>query len=705
MLNSIQEKLIDLVDYVGHMIRLGEKPVFALADYHQLLFHEAHLKDRIGIEHDKTDDNGVVWIKIQRLKRIDPPEIPEGIRSWITVGNDPFNQPSVQTVRSETISEEKAREYVKLGMLDKSDIQPALKTSGSNVQCDVIFRLDKLPDVKKRVDDYIRGPWTRWSEEEKPRRKTIRIYEAFFSLQQTIQSQGPENALELVWGIGLIRWNKDGYLVDHALVEQLVEIEIDSGDGSIAIRPRGTEPQLALKPFFALDNPGAETVLNFAREFFPNFSEDEELSPFLPDTFTPVLRQAASHLDKSGQYYPDVTDDVTDRTLPPVSDTLTVTDTWAIYARQRSDNFFLNDLECLKEAIRSTEELPGPCGRLVTEPSEETRHKGGFLDLGKASLTGYGTNTGNPPAPADALDATQTHEFFFPKAFNEEQISIIRELEKTDGVVVQGPPGTGKTHTIANIICHCLATGKRVLVTSKAEAALTVLREHIPKEIRELTISLLANERQGLKQLERAVNLLASTATQMKPKELERDILSGQERILELRRKIDEIDTELREWASRHLKRIGTKGDNLGILPIELAERVMADKARHSWLPDRPGADKKFNPRFTDKDISSVRSARKALGKDLQYIDKTLPSIGDLPDVASLVAIHHDLVNAERLEHQTNAQNIPILSVAVPDAFERTKKVLTVIKEIIRFLKAIEDLPWLQNIFNIWQVE
>ena len=698
-----QDKLVDLVDYVGHVIKLGEKPVFALADYRQLLFHEADLKDRIGIEHDKSDDNGDLWLKIHRLKRIDPPEVPEEIRDWITVGRNPFSQSTVQAVRTETIHQEEANEYIKLGILDESDIQPALKPSGSNAQCDVVFRIEKQPDIKKAVEDYISGPWSQWAEEEKPRRETIRIYEAFFSLQQSIQSQGSEYPLELVWGIGVARWRTSGKVIDHPLIEQLVEIEIDSEDGSIVIRPRGTQPQLALRPFFALDNPGAETVLSFARGFFANFAEDEELSPFFPDTFTQVLRQATSHLDQGGQYYPDEIADITYRGLPPVSDTLTVTDTWAIYARQRSDNFFLNDLERLKNAIKSAQDLHGPAKRLVTEPSSETRYVGGFLDLGKATLTGYGGDDVSAPLSEPEIDATQTHEFFFPKPFNEEQVSIIRNLEKADGVVVQGPPGTGKTHTIANIICHYLATGKRVLVTSKAEAALTVLRTHIPEGIRELTISLLTNEREGLKQLERAVNLLASTATQIKPEELERDIIAGQERILELKRKIEEIDTELQAWARKHLKRIGAKREKPGILPMDLAERVMADRERHSWLPDRPGMDKKFSPKFIDKDIALARSARKALGSDLLYLGKKLPSMGDLPDAASLAAVHRDLVNAERLEHQTTANNTPILSVSVPDAPERAKKALKAVNEIIEFLKMMEYSPWLHEIFKTWQ--
>src|SRR5205823_4621312 len=156
--------------------------------------------------------------------------------------------------------------------------------------------------------------------------------------------------------------------------------------------------------------------------------------------------------------------------------------------------------------------LPGPAVALVTEPSDEPTYNpaiSGFTGL-------FGSLSAQASAPSihDLSTATDDvdRQFFFPKPFNEEQISIVGRLESPDveGVVVQGPPGTGKTHTIANIICHYLATGRRVLVTSKSEGALSVLRDQIPEGIRDLAISLLTSERQGLKQLEATVNILAS---------------------------------------------------------------------------------------------------------------------------------------------------------------------------------------------------
>ena len=75
----------------------------------------------------------------------------------------------------------------------------------------------------------------------------------------------------------------------------------------------------------------------------------------------------------------------------------------------------------------------------------------------------------------------KARDLFFPKPFNDEQVRIVQLLEVSDGVVVQGPPGTGKTHTIANVISHYLANGKRVLVTSMKDPALAVLRDQLQR--------------------------------------------------------------------------------------------------------------------------------------------------------------------------------------------------------------------------------
>jgi len=148
--------------------------------------------------------------------------------------------------------------------------------------------------------------------------------------------------------------------------------------------------------------------------------------------------------------------------------------------------------------------------------------------------------------------------------------------------VVQGPPGTGKTHTIANIICHYLATGRTVLVTSKGDPALSVLQGQIPEELRPLTISLLTNEKQGMKQLESAVQLLAGIASQTNLRDLKRDAESHELRVKQLKKEIQKIDGKIKDWGLKQLNPINKElsGTDSEITAMELAEQVISDIGR-----------------------------------------------------------------------------------------------------------------------------
>jgi len=620
------------------------------------------------------------------------------LKDWLIVNRDPFSQPKVKDIVTATILKEDAESYLNNGTLLREDIMEPMKQPDDDTWCDVIFRLDRQTEIRAGIEKYIRDQWTEWSETEKPRRETIRIYESFFSLQQLIQTGSTEGALELVWGIGVCLWKKNGHTIDRPIIEQLVEIEINDKDGTISIRPRSTHPVIALEPCFTLEVPGAQTLFNAGRQFFEDFPDDKDLSPFLPETFEPVLRQAATHLDKNGQFFPDIREGVTDRKIPDIAEHLTVTDTWTIFARRRSDSFYKIDLERLKKAIHAAEGLPGPSKRLVSEPGDRSRdNDGGRVNIGGGDRGAESVRSHT--TIEDQVVATQPDDFFFPKPYNKEQISIIQQIEKSDGAVVQGPPGTGKTHTIANIICHYLATGRRVLVTSKGEAALTVLQEHIPEDIRDLTISLLTNEKQGLKQLEKAVGILSNTASQKQAAVLNQEIVDLQQRILNIRTKMAAIDSELLQWAEKHLRKIKSSGQGETLLPMDIARLVCQNREKHEWLPDRP----KSKLAFSDDDIAKIRAARKKLGADLIYVNKILPSINDLPDSDEIAAIHQDLSNAASLDKKANDEEIPLLSVSKPNALERANSLLSAVEGIIQFHHMAKDKPWIGRVYDTWR--
>ena len=103
------------------------------------------------------------------------------------------------------------------------------------------------------------------------------------------------------------------------------------------------------------------------------------------------------------------------------------------------------------------------------------------------------------------LNSSFNGEVFFPKPSNEEQKRIVEKIQMASGLLVQGPPGTGKSHTIANLICHLLATGQRVLITAKTPRALQVLERLVPDELRPLCINLLGSGLEEKRSLESSV--------------------------------------------------------------------------------------------------------------------------------------------------------------------------------------------------------
>ncbi len=172
-------RLNDLLDYVHHVGQLNQKPIFRIDEYKQLSIWEHELKGKIGIQHNIIDDDGVsIWLRIERLKRLAPPPIPEQIQEWVAVGNDPESPPQIKEKVIKTLPEQEAKKLVEKGIVAENDVTNPLKEQISEIKLkDVIFRLENNPQAEKDIDNYLNEHWRPWSEEEKPRRETIKIRE------------------------------------------------------------------------------------------------------------------------------------------------------------------------------------------------------------------------------------------------------------------------------------------------------------------------------------------------------------------------------------------------------------------------------------------------------------------------------------------------------------------------------------------------
>jgi len=704
---TIAERLQGVLTYVAKLVELSEKTVFSCRDYRSrahssLVYFEHELRDREGILLNLQQADGPTWLKIHRLAPHDPPPPGGNIMDWLDVSRDPKVPPKITEVRLVTMPRTDANRLVECGIVDRADVM--VPPSNDPQMADVRLRLDRQPELKELVAQYTGDTWPAWAEKELIRRETIAIYNKFFEVYQTIENAGAESPTEVLVAVGVVLWRVDDKRVQHPLIELPVEIQLDQDSHAILVRPRDIEPQVYLKPFAELNNPFVEPVRQFANAYFESFGRANdntiggalEVSPFDPTTFAPVLRNAVGRLSERGRYYPDDRANPASRELPELTETLTITDTWAVYARPRSGNYLTRDVERLTKAadVLDDNSFPPIARKLNADPDTEPNYV-------PPIERPRGENGGRPTAATDACNHA-----FFPKPYNDAQLKIVRDLEEKDGLVVQGPPGTGKTHTIANIICHYLAKGRRVLVVSKGEPALEVLRQQIPQGIREMAMSFLTKQREGVGQLKAAAERILSVARN--DREYWASLEQGADREWrnadQLRQEIDDLDAQITDLARRQLDEFVPReiAGQPPLRPEDAAKRGAEEDELYAWLDDRLGYAPESVPQFSDADIDAVRAARCRLGNDLAYAWSELPDPQDLPDAETLAHLHEGVLRACMLRERARTDGILLINPQLPNALARIEALLADLRKLARTIAGIDRAGWLRPLFLEW---
>lgn len=647
-----ENKLIAILKYLEAWEKLVRKSVMNVDDYGAgLSVYQNEVEILPGVETQLLDGGESVWLTISRLSKKAPPTPSETLLPWIVI-------------KDSTTAEPKCRDSIILSSGDEELVE---------LSCNDSIR----SDFKKYIDQI----WLPWAQNEAPRRESIKLYERLFSLQQTLNNSSTETPIEIVWGMGMAVWRENGKTLRHPLITQQVEILPLEGNMTLRVRATPRDPQLEIDSFMPLDIPGLAAFETEAKAILN--AGEEVVSPFDPSTFEQICRNAAEQLDTNGIYLPDHTGNKGG--IPSVSENLQITDSWVLFARKKSSSYLVDDLKRLTERI-DVEGIPdGAPSHLVEDPSEipyeapETHFRG----LSTAGATFKGG----------------AQELFFPKPFNDEQVEIIRRLESQPGLVVQGPPGTGKTHTIANVICHYLAQGKRVLVTSKGEAALSVLQQQIPEAIRPLTVSLLTNEREGRNQLEKAVNHINSKRSHLQPRILRRAIETGGDEIERLHQKIASIDSDLREWARKNTSPAPESVG--GMEPESLAREIIDSENEYSWFPDMLDARDEHEISFTSQEIVELRDVRLALGDLLQYSDVKLIPFGEMPSSAAMATVHQNQIEGDTISERIEETNLPRFHTGELDFLEMASKLLRDTREHIKLQGGVRS-GWLKKLKEIY---
>ncbi|RXK89110.1 very short patch repair endonuclease [Chlorobaculum sp. 24CR] len=657
-----RDLLTRLLDYIEEQAKEINPRAFRLSNTREFLRHRTDLAGLPSVESDISVEGDHFWLRVHRLEAHKPPAPDEENRGFIHFSDDPDGaKPSIDddavTAHALSAAEGKTAEEIE-----------ALERQHRELLDEALAQYSAL--------------WEAWAESEKPRRQTIDLYGALFAIKHQLEAEETARPTELVWGMGVatwrLRWQESQSKVsrvdfEYPLLTQQMEVGIDEATMALCLRPRATDTRYEGDAFASCMGRVAVEVERAARQQI-ELNQERPVTPFDPGSYADLLKLVATNMDSSGAYRPSPEGD---GAVPPPGEHLVVTDSWALFTRPRSNNYLLDDLQSLRTRLAEGCDIPNGPGAFVTLPSDEPVP---FENISFRGLSGSAPDRGKG----------EIRELFFPLPYNQEQVTIVQQLEQAEGVAVQGPPGTGKTHTIANIICHYLATGRRVLVTSKGEPALAVLQGKIPEEVQPLTVAMLTGDRESLRQFENSINTIQARVSQLNPELTRQEIERCKSKIDRAHAELASIDSRIDDIAETQLAEVPVDGHPMRAQ--ELAELVISGEAEHGWFDDEITLSPEFAPPLSDEEAGRLREARRKLGGDLAYVEANTPSADDLPQPADVAQLHGVLVRMREIERLVDEGALPALKAVTPEVLDEARQLLGAIEVVCSILKAIDEL-------------
>ena len=660
-----RDLLICLLHYIKEQAKQINPAAFRLANAKGFLRQRGDIAGLPGIEFDIKLTGDHIWLRVQRLVAEPPPEPPVRHKTLIRFSADP-NGPAPA--------------------IDAASLARQVSSSAQRERArGVVVEIAEIEDQqKKEAAQALTGYtalWTTWAAGEKPRRQTIALYGDLFTLMHQMEAEQTSKPQELVWGIGVSSWllktEKATAAFEYPLLTQAMELAIDDQSMAIEIRPRATETRVELDAFIACQVSGAIEVERSAAAQLSK-QKDRPVTPFDPGSYCDVLKLIAGNLDSEGQYKEVLAHD---GSAPAAGPHLLVTDAWVMLSRPRTINYLFDDLKRLQEKLEEGCVIhEGPLA-LVTPPSDDAINVEPITFRG---LSGRGAS----------IPGVTVEELYFPLPYNDEQVTIVQRLKSAPGVTVQGPPGTGKTHTIANVICHYLASGKRVLVTSRGEAAVSVLQEKIPEEVRALTVALLTSDREGIRQFQGSIEAIQHRVSQISPELIQAEIGRLRSSIDRAHSELISIDRRIDQIAEQQLSAIDL--DGVEMRAQGLAELVVSGRERYGWFDDEITLAPSYAPPLSSDEASRLREARRSLGEDLVYVGHRAPSAESLPTVTAACDLHDVLVRKQSIEETLRSGGLAPLKAHTGEVLNAARALLSLIDDMLALTNEVEDVgePW-----------
>jgi very-short-patch-repair endonuclease len=595
-----ESKALRLARYLKEFVGLRTTTVYDVNKYESVLWFGDMPQEPgcLSVAWDQTDERAGPWLEVHKQQFPPRPAPPEIILPWI---------------------DRRALATAEMPTLRPTRPEPDTDGAARKEEPPLVERLEDCPEVMAAYERY-RPAWENWSEEYRHRSLIQSVYAELFRMHTQVQKQG--EILELVLGFGLLSWRRPGAgnsppILRHMVTAQ-VDLHFDAATGTIQVDCGADGAQLKI------EDDMLDAELRPARGHYA--AVVEQLNALGDDVWNRsivmALKSWAAALHPDSEWSADLKMAAAGENKPVVSFAP------ALILRRRTQVGMIRIYDALIDRLsRKTEAVPS-----------------GWLGL--IDVEG-GPGRIEPPAEP-SRPAAGPREIYFPLPNNREQRRIADVISRHRGVLVQGPPGTGKSHTIANLVCHLLASGKRVLITAETGRALKVLKEKLPEEMRPLCVSLLGQGGDAFAELNTAVQGITTRFASWREGAYDARIADIDRELDASRRLLAEIDGELRSLREDETRSHSLLNGAYVGTASEVALAVAAERDRFGWLQLPQGTHD--DPPVTGADMTAWLRIRRAYDNDaiaaakLQVVGTDrLPSPADF---AAAVEAEHDARDA-----------------------------------------------------------
>lgn len=478
------------------------------------------------------------WLSVKKPRLSGPPKPSDLLTPWV----DPaaLDSPDQEPV-----------------LLSKTTILDSTAGANSSLALSVTASLQDHPEIDTAWNNYLEKHWRPWAVKQREANAVQALYSEIDEMRRKAEESA--DRFELLIAVGLLQWRDGGgSTIERHLLVGPAEISLNASRGELTVEPAGAFETLRLE--LDMLPPDSPATVDAGEQL-----EDLAADVSAADRVNDLLKTIANQWRADAQVGSEQLDKPRVITTTP-----RLSYAPAIVLRPRRSTAYSNVLGDLLQSVDDVAaDRVTPWSQLLAE--------------GATSADEEDDAAGESRPETAAVE--ELTDRYFPLPVNDEQERILDKLRLSPGVLVKGPPGTGKSHTIANLICHLLAKGERVLVTAQAPKALGVLRGLLPESIQQLCVTALGGDRQEQQILEESVQGILDRKDEWPgPAVSDSEIARLESLLARARQELLAVERCLRESREAETSRITLPGGYDGTAAA-ISRKLESERDTFGWFP------------------------------------------------------------------------------------------------------------------------